>query len=69
MIHINKLSSADLDSRTILSTEEAAYLLNRKSQTLRVWACSENSPIRPLRINGRLAWKVADIFTLLNGGA
>lgn len=49
-------------------TDAAAYYLNRKSQTLRAWACFENAPIRPIRINGRLAWKVADIRTLLNGG-
>lgn len=49
-------------------TDAAAYYLNRKSQTLRAWACMENGPIRPIRINGRLAWKVADILALLNGG-
>lgn len=50
-------------------TNAAAYYLNRKSQTLRAWACLENGPIRPVRINGRLAWSVADILKLLNGGA
>lgn len=49
-------------------TDAAAYYLNRKSQTLRAWACFENAPIRPIRINGRLAWKTADIRALLNGG-
>ncbi len=49
-------------------TDAAAYYLNRKSQTLRAWACLENGPIRPVRINGRLAWSVADILKLLNGG-
>lgn len=53
----------------VIPTDAAAYYLNRKPQTLRQWACSENSPIRPVRINGRLAWKIADIFKLLNGGA
>lgn len=49
-------------------TDAAAYYLNRKSQTLRAWACFENATIRPIRINGRLAWNVADIRALLNGG-
>ena len=49
-------------------TDAAAYYLNRKSQTLRVWACFENAPIRPIRINGRLAWNVAEIRNLLQGG-
>ena len=51
-----------------IKTNEAAYYLNRKSQTLRAWACFEKGPIRPVRINGRLAWYVADILKLLNGG-
>lgn len=52
----------------ILNTDATAYYLNRKNQTLRAWACLENGPIRPARINGRLAWYVADILKLLNGG-
>lgn len=52
--------------RTMLTTEAAAFHLNRAPQTLRVWACYENGPLRPVRINGRLAWLVADIKALLN---
>ena len=53
----------------VLSTDEAAAAINRRPQTLRKWACLENGPIRPLRINGRLAWRVADLMKLLSGGA
>ena len=49
-------------------TNAAANYLNRKDQTLRAWACLENGPLRPIRINGRLAWNVAEIRTLLAGG-
>lgn len=49
----------------IVTTLEAANLLNRKPQTLRKWACLESGPIRPLRINGRLAWRLADIQALI----
>lgn len=52
--------------RTMLTTEAAAFHLNRAPQTLRVWACYENGPLRPVRINGRLAWLVADIKALMN---
>jgi len=52
-------------TRPTVPTEQAAYYLNRKSQTCRSWACKENGPIRPLRINGRLAWPVSEIRTLL----
>lgn len=53
---------------TVVPTDVAAAALNRKPQTLRKWACLENGPIRPVRINGRLAWRVSDIQALLNGG-
>lgn len=51
----------ELETRTVVNTERAAYYLNRKSQTLRGWACHEDGPLRPLRINGRLAWPVSDL--------
>lgn len=44
-----------------LKTSEAAYYLNRAAQTLRVWACLENGPIRPKRIHGLLAWSTAEV--------
>ena len=53
----------------ILTTSEAAAYLNRKPQTLRKWACFENGPVRPIRINGRLAWRVSDLAGLLSGGS
>jgi len=58
----------DLETRTAIPTKEASHHLNRKCQTLRAWACFENGAIRPVRINGRLAWNVADIKALLSGG-
>lgn len=55
----------DRECRTTLSTSEAAYHLNRAQQTLRLWAMRENGPIQPIRINGRLAWLVADLPRIL----
>lgn len=57
------------ETRSAIPTDAAAHHLNRQPQTLRAWACLENGPIRPVRINGRLAWPVASIRELLNGGA
>ena len=54
--------------RQVVTTAEAAKALNRAPQTLRKWACLENGPLRPIRINGRLAWALSDIETLLAGG-
>ena len=51
----------ELVNRPTVDTAAAAHFLNRKPQTLRGWACMENGPLRPMRINGRLAWNVAEI--------
>ena len=53
----------------VVPTDEAAEYINRKPQTLRKWACLENGPLVPLRINGRLAWRVDDLRALLTGEA
>lgn len=50
----------------ILSTNDAAFYLNRRPQSLRLWACGQRpAPIQPRRINGRLAWPVAEIRALV----
>ena len=51
----------------VLPTNEAAPFINRRPQTLRRWACLGIGPIAPIRINGRLARKISDLQTLLNG--
>lgn len=60
---INEQTSAS----PVVDTDEAASRLLRKPQTLRKWACLGNGPIRPVRIAGRLGWRVCDIETLLAG--
>jgi len=52
-------------TRPTVPTEQAAYYLDRKAQTMRAWACLDNGAIRPLRINGRLAWPVKEIKKVL----
>jgi hypothetical protein len=58
--------SLDDERRTHVETACAAFHLIRQPQTMRVWASQENGPIRPLRINGRLAWPVAEIRQILH---
>lgn len=57
--------SLESETRAALPTAVAAYHLNRAQQTLRLWAIREDGPIRPRRINGRLAWPTADLRKLL----
>lgn len=62
------IRSDDLKFSEVVTTQVAAAAINRRPQTLRKWACLENGPIRPIRINGRLAWRVSDLDLLLAGG-
>lgn len=57
--------SLDADPRAVISTAEAAAHLSRAPQTLRIWASRQSGPIAPVRINGRLGWKVSDIRRLV----
>lgn len=60
-----QLTPLELENRSALPTNEAARHLNRAEQTMRLWACKEDGPIRPIRINGRLAWPVAELRRVL----
>ena len=55
----------ELVNRPTVPTEQAAHYLLRRPQTLREWACREHGLLRPVRIGGRLGWKVADIRAVL----
>lgn len=61
--------SLDSIVQPTVPTDLAAFYLSRRPQTLRKWACEDSGPIRPLRIYGRLAWRVADIKALVQGAA
>jgi hypothetical protein len=47
-------------------TEQAAFYLQRKPQTLRKWA-SGRGPITPSRFHGRLQWPVAQLRLAVEG--
>lgn len=56
----------ELEQRPAISTGQAAHYLDRAQRTLRGWATeAEAGPIQPRRINGRLAWPVAEIKRVL----
>jgi len=63
--HSARLVPLALETRAALPTVEAARHLNREQQTLRIWACKESGPLRPIRVNGRLAWPVSELRRLL----
>jgi hypothetical protein len=60
-----QLVPLEQETRTALPTPEAAKHLNRQPQTLREWAAFQSGPLQPLRINGRLAWPVAELRRVL----
>lgn len=55
----------DKEVRDYLPTNEAAYHLGRKPQTLRVWSCNETGLLQPIGRGARLLWPVAGIKALL----
>ena len=55
----------ELETRPTVDTAAAAHYLHLAQQTMRIYACKENGPLRPRRINGRLHWVTADIRRLL----
>lgn len=63
----------DLETRPAVPTEQAAYYLHRKPQTLRKWAVYDGTgPIRAIRCNGRLLWptdQIRKIFSTSYQGA
>lgn len=65
----DKLVPLASETRLAITTAEAASHLGRQPQTLRGWACKEDGPLRPVRINGRLAWPVADLKRVLGVAA
>jgi hypothetical protein len=63
--YARRYSPLDEVVRPILTTEEAAFYLNRKQQTLRIWASRETGPLRPVRVHRRPGWSTDDIRSLL----
>ena len=57
----------ELVNRPTVPTEQAAYYLHRRPQTLRGWACAETYPegLRPIRLQGRLCWPLSGIKAAL----
>lgn len=53
------------ETRAALPTPEAAWHLSRAQQTLRIWACRDSGPIRPIRVHGRLLWPTAELRRVL----
>jgi hypothetical protein len=55
----------ELETRSIISTEAAAFHIGRAPQTLRIWACRGAGLLQPVRIGTRLGWRTDDIRRLL----
>ena len=61
----DKFQSIEQITLAAVPTEQAAFYLNRRPQTLRIWAMRENGLIRPIRVNGRLGWPTKEIKKVL----
>ncbi|WP_159878810.1 helix-turn-helix domain-containing protein [Aquitalea denitrificans] len=66
-LHTPSLANLIATGCDLLQTNEAAELLRFKPQTLRRWACYDTGPIRPVRVAGKLRWRLSDISMLMSG--
>ena len=57
------------ETRPTVDTVAAAHYLNIAPQTLRLWSCKGNGPIKPIRIGHKLHWRTSEIRHLLGGAA
>ncbi|AMK75404.1 MULTISPECIES: helix-turn-helix transcriptional regulator [Methylomonas] len=55
--------------REVASNEEAAAYLGVKVSTLYNWSSTGNGPIKPVKIGGKLRWRIADLKALVAGSA
>lgn len=60
-----RFTPLELETRPTVDTAATAHYLHKAKQTLRIWACKENGPIRPIRVGAHLHWKTDDIRKLL----
>jgi hypothetical protein len=59
------ITPLEQETRSALTTAEAAHHLSRTPQTLRRWACFSTGPLYPIHVRGRLYWPVRDIKRLM----
>jgi hypothetical protein len=60
-----KFTPLELETRPTVDTAAASFYLHKAPQTMRIWACKENGPIRARRVGANLHWATADIRKLL----
>lgn len=64
---MSKALNTDLatESRQFVGTAQAALYLDRSPRSLAYWADKLDSPLKPVRILGRLAWPVREIRAVM----
>lgn len=66
---IQQFPPLELETRPTVNTAAAAYYLHYAQQSMRIFACKNSGPLRPVRIGNRLHWKTDDIRRLLAEGS
>ncbi len=62
---MQQFTPLELETRPTVNTAAAAFHLQKAVQTMRIYACKENGPLRPIRVGAHLHWKTDDIRRLL----
>lgn len=64
-VPMRKYPPLETVTRPTVTTNEAAFYLNRKPQTLHEWSSEGTGVVSPARVNGRLAWPTAALRRVL----
>jgi hypothetical protein len=59
----------ELETRPTVGTAACAFYLQKAQQTLRIYACRDSGPLRPIRVGSHLHWRTSDIRRLLGVAA
>lgn len=61
------LSLDDLQKagRTLITTSEAAAVLNIRPQTVYKWSCYESGPLQCVRVGRSVKWRLSDVAALV----
>ena len=58
------LRKALFGDKLLVTTNDAAPVIGRAPSTMRKWAMRGDGPIRPVRADGGLLWRVSDLMKM-----
>lgn len=69
MAHATTYPPLEQVTKPNLTTAEAAHYMNLRPQTMRLMACRQTGPVRPVRFCSRLHWPTDAVRAIVTEGA